>query len=73
MRCKIVCFKEFKKIIKKGYIDSVVFNNFAYSFILKKDYKNAILFYKKALSIDPKDQDALSNLTRLKSERPELF
>lgn len=52
----------FEKIIEQGHISSDLYYNIGNAYYQQNDIAKAILFYERALKIDPKHEDAQFNL-----------
>jgi len=52
----------FKKIEESGYVSSALYYNMGNTYFKLKQIGKSILYYERALKLDPSDKDALNNL-----------
>ncbi|NCB98239.1 MAG: tetratricopeptide repeat protein, partial [Bacteroidia bacterium] len=52
----------FLKIEKSGYVSSALFYNIGNAYFKMKEVGKSILYYERALKLDPADKDVINNL-----------
>lgn len=57
----------YQRIIDSGYVSSELYYNIANAYYKLKSVANSIYYYKKALAVDPDNQDAQHNLSFVRS------
>ncbi len=63
-----VAAKEYKKLVDSGYESSALYYNLGNAYYRQGALGNAILFYEKALKLNPNDEDAAHNLALANSK-----